>query len=163
MDEIEQEFLDRERFETALHELVAASGPMLRFGDAQGGHCINRYVDSLRDRYGVDPNLRSLVPSTPPDPIIERFRDIPKGVERVYFLMEGSDVVYVGVTRNLVRRLQAHRQTDYWRDVSDVLYTEFENRLEAEAFEAECICKFSPRFNKSAGTQQGYLYFLKGR
>jgi len=65
---------------------------------------------------------------------------------------EAGDLLYVGVTCNLVTRLAAHRrQKSWWGEVSETTVTRFPTRLEALAGEVEAIAGESPKYNKSAG------------
>ncbi len=71
---------------------------------------------------------------------------------------EAGELLYVGVTCNLVARLAAHRrQKSWWGEVADTTVIRFPTRLEALAAEVEAIAGEVPRYNKSAGEVSALL------
>lgn len=61
----------------------------------------------------------------------------------VYFLMNGDEVVYVGCTSNLKRRLLQHKDKPF----NDYVSVEFDSKTEALRFESRKIRELAPICN----------------
>lgn len=88
---------------------------------------------------------------TPPECLLPFGKNLktfrPQCADRVYFLCEGDEVVYVGRTTNLARRVLSH-QLD--KTFSRVFFIEVCSADAAEV-EQELITNWRPRYNKLQG------------
>jgi excinuclease UvrABC nuclease subunit len=62
----------------------------------------------------------------------------------LYFLMQGDLIVYIGCTKNLANRLQAHK---YTKEHDSVRTIKVNKRKDAYKYEARWIRKFKPMYN----------------
>ena len=75
-----------------------------------------------------------------------------------YFDAAG-ELLYIGVTKNLIDRQDAHQNTkSWWSDVASASFVHFETRDEALAYEAAMIGIEFPKYNK-----QGAILPEEGR
>ena len=68
-------------------------------------------------------------------------------VERIYFLFDGDDIVYIGKSKNIHSRLNAHA-CDRWKAWDSFAYIEAEGVLMG-ALESVFIGAYRPRYNKA--------------
>ncbi len=76
----------------------------------------------------------------------------------VYYLFDGSRLMYIGKTINLKSRIQAHRKT---KKFTKVLFDEFHSIPDIDAAEEFAINKYLPPLNKRIGTQSSITYLPK--
>lgn len=72
----------------------------------------------------------------------------------VYTISDGAEVVYVGNTSNLRRRIQSHRGLSAWFDPSMTISAvgAFDSPADAGSLELALIQSRTPRFNKAGIT-----------
>lgn len=84
-----------------------------------------------------------LEPEPPPREVCERRKAYMLGV---YFLMRGNDVVYVGMSRNVISRIAQHMQ-HAWFEFDSYSVTECHTEAEALELEAKMIQDLCPPEN----------------
>lgn len=74
------------------------------------------------------------------------------GVDYIYYLMTGSEIVYVGITKNIMQRLSAHNASK--KAFDSARYTVLPNDCEPLVVEFFEIVRHQPKYN-SAQVSQG--------
>ena len=68
----------------------------------------------------------------------------------IYFLLRGKEVVYVGKTCDIKRRLRSHQKgknKKYFNDVKYFVFSGDRDSLEYRKLEMDFICKYTPAYN----------------
>lgn len=63
------------------------------------------------------------------------------------FFDDREEAVYVGVTRNIARRLAQHMTGPFWREVHRIETWRYDNTFDAHREELRLIAEFGPRWN----------------
>src|SRR5690606_17026832 len=79
---------------------------------------------------------------------IQRFSPFPFP-PCVYFLIRGGEIIYIGQTTNLIKRIKNHSENSEKRGFEDVYYVPME-RDSLSVFESLYIAKFRPLLNGGA-------------
>lgn len=78
----------------------------------------------------------------------------------VYALWKDDEIVYIGKTNHLQRRVKTHQSN---KDFDEYSYFECENYLEMDSLESALILELKPRYNKMLGSGFESLRRLRER
>ena len=97
------------------------------------------------------------LPTLPPNISHEAFEELPEDVGVYYFLDQAGDILYIGKSKNIKRRVATHFQTASQNrkqiamknQIHGMRYTETGSELVALLLESAEIKKYKPRFNRA--------------